>query len=342
MVPVSTKCIICYNFLMKNYKISVVINVYNLAIEYVKRSVGSIIHQQYDNFECIIVDDGSEEKFKHTKYYENIILDKRFKYIYQKNIGPGPSRSVGINAASGDYVMFLDGDDYYDVDALSFINESFNKYDADVLHFNYNIITDKTLKPVAAKTDILKFKLNNKDNIKLSDFKQIQGNKFVLKLNFLRNNNILCYEKNILHEDVYFCLLFKTLMKNIIFSENEIYFYDTTRSTSFSNNDIKNNYITFIDNIELVYNHLKDNDMFNEMFLLYVVYYLNKFIGTKYKKTFGDILFMNNLFLKNKIGIEKYHTFLWIAYKHITIGKIINIILNNKNIMKFLKKILIK
>ena len=97
-------------------KISIIIHVYNCE-EYIKKCIDSIIEQTYKDFEVIIINDGSTDNTNYIlneyKNYSNIII------INQSNHGVSYSRNVGLEKAKGDYICFIDGDDYIDKDYLS-------------------------------------------------------------------------------------------------------------------------------------------------------------------------------------------------------------------------------
>lgn len=90
-------------------KVSIVIPLYN-AEKYIEETIDSVISQIYQNWECIIVNDGS------TDNSENVVLEKiknnpKFKYYKQENSGPGRARNYGASFAGGKYLLFLDADD---------------------------------------------------------------------------------------------------------------------------------------------------------------------------------------------------------------------------------------
>jgi glycosyltransferase involved in cell wall biosynthesis len=93
-------------------KISVIVPVYN-AEEYLKNCIMSVVRQTYDNWELILVDDGSSDG---SLSIADLAAEKdeRIRVIHQKNAGPGAARNRGIKEALGDYVVFLDSDDYID------------------------------------------------------------------------------------------------------------------------------------------------------------------------------------------------------------------------------------
>ena len=95
---------------MKNPLISVVVPIYKVE-EYLQRCVDSIINQTYKNLEIILVDDGSPDSC--PKMCDNFAKqDKRIKVIHKINAGVSEARNTGLEYATGDYVGFIDSDDY--------------------------------------------------------------------------------------------------------------------------------------------------------------------------------------------------------------------------------------
>ncbi|MCI6432047.1 MAG: glycosyltransferase [Lachnospiraceae bacterium] len=92
-------------------KISVIIPVYN-SCRYLGTCVESIRKQSYENVEIILVDDGSTDGSGKVcdQFSEN---DKRVIVIHQKNAGASSARNTGLRVASGDYMMFMENDDYW-------------------------------------------------------------------------------------------------------------------------------------------------------------------------------------------------------------------------------------
>ena len=99
-------------------KISVIVPVYNVRPDFIETAVNSVLNQTYKNIEIIVVDDGSTEK--ETLDYLQALNHPAIKLIHQENKGLGGARNTGINHATGDYIGFLDADDwlspnYYEV-----------------------------------------------------------------------------------------------------------------------------------------------------------------------------------------------------------------------------------
>ncbi|WP_052343510.1 glycosyltransferase family 2 protein [Bacillus massiliigorillae] len=92
------------------YKISVIIPVYNVAM-YLSKCIDSVINQTYKNLEIVLVEDGSsDDSGEICDYYA--LQDSRIKVIHKDNGGLSDARNIGLDLATGDYISFIDSDDY--------------------------------------------------------------------------------------------------------------------------------------------------------------------------------------------------------------------------------------
>lgn len=121
-------------------KVSVIIPTYNRE-KYVKKCLESILNQTLKDIEIIIVDDGSQDN---TKEIVNSYKDKRIKYIYKNNTGIGDTRNKGISLSRGEYIAFVDIDDYIDELMLEKMYKKANKDDLDIVICNYIEINEET------------------------------------------------------------------------------------------------------------------------------------------------------------------------------------------------------
>lgn len=119
-------------------KISVIIPAYNIE-KYITRCLDSLIAQTYQDFETIIVNDGSTDK---TPEILDIYAQKHnfIKVIHKENGGVSSARIAGIKAASGDYIGFIDGDDYAEPDMFQLLISNAEKYNADISHCGYQMV----------------------------------------------------------------------------------------------------------------------------------------------------------------------------------------------------------
>lgn len=122
-------------------KLSIVIPIYNVG-KYVRKTIDSVTNQTYDNLEIVCVNDGSTDDCPQM-LSAYAAQDKRIKVVNQQNQGTYIARQVGVEAAEGDYIVFLDGDDELKPDACAQIVSMVNETDADIVQFGMTILADK-------------------------------------------------------------------------------------------------------------------------------------------------------------------------------------------------------
>lgn len=129
----------------KKYKISIIIPTYNTG-NILHRTLMSIENQSFgfENIEVLLIDDASNDNEtlniikEYCEKYENVN-----SILLSENIGsPGTSRNIGVREASADYIMFLDHDDFFELDACEKLYSEMLKKDADVVFGRYNAIDD--------------------------------------------------------------------------------------------------------------------------------------------------------------------------------------------------------
>lgn len=120
----------------KDVKFSIIIPIYNLEL-YIEECIESILDQNYLNYEVILIDDGSIDNSLYIcKKYEKRV---NFKIISTVNQGVMLARQEGLKFITGEYVLFLDGDDRVEFDLLYTLNEIISITNLDMYIFNYSI-----------------------------------------------------------------------------------------------------------------------------------------------------------------------------------------------------------
>ena len=125
----------------ENYPlITIVITIYNIK-EYLPRAIESVIKQTYQNLEILLVDDGSTDGSEMIcdKY---ALRDKRIRVIHKKNGGPSEARNVAIEQAKGEYIGFVDGDDWIEEDMYENMYLAIRQSDSQLAVCNYKEVSD--------------------------------------------------------------------------------------------------------------------------------------------------------------------------------------------------------
>lgn len=115
--------------------ISIVVAAYNVE-KYINECIKSLLNQSCDNYEIIIVDDGSTDST--AKIIDSFSGNENIKIIHKKNEGVSVARNVGIENANGKWLTFVDGDDFVDSEFIINIRKIINNIECDMIVFNYN------------------------------------------------------------------------------------------------------------------------------------------------------------------------------------------------------------
>ena len=212
-------------------KVSIIVAAYNIE-DYIKRCMYSIVNQTFKDIEIIVVNDGSTDNTLNiiNDFAKN---DARIKIIDKKNGGLIEARKSGLEIASGEYILFLDGDDWLHLEAIEKLYQEAKKDNFDIVLYNFYLAYDNNkLEEKSSFEEIVK---HEDDYLKLSLTGQIGANiwaKF-LKRKFLIDNNIE-FVKNITYaEDVATTnLLFMYSPKVSTIDENLHYYYQRENSVT--------------------------------------------------------------------------------------------------------------
>lgn len=294
-------------------KISVIIPVFNVE-KYLKQCVDSVLNQSYKNFEIILVDDGSTDS-SGQMCDEFSQKDERICVVHKENGGLSDARNVGISVASGDYMMFLDSDDYWDTKkCLEIVVSKLEQTIVDMLTFRYKkyiesekkyidclpSLDENEVSGIVSKNEILTCLLKNGLYISSACNK-------VLRTKFVKENN-LYFRKGITSEDIDWCARCMLYAQNIVYSNIDSYVY-RQREASISHSlgykniyDLKNN---IIECVKLGQNIEKKDPFYN-------IYYT--FVAYQY----GVFLLSNNLVRDADVTglVEEMRQYRWLLKFH--------------------------
>ena len=211
-----------------NKKVSVIVPVFN-AEKHLRKSVESVINQTYSNWELIIVNDGSTDSSPKIcdEYSDN---DNRIVVIHQQNFGVSMARNTGVKAATGDYVVFLDADDEFDLNLLEDNIEIIEKNEADILIFNFKHVKNGnpaengySLNEIFCGDNKTFFE-NELCRLMKFDLMNASWNK-IIRRDFLVNNNIQFDELFSIFEDAMFSVKICRYAKTICINSKSYYYY---------------------------------------------------------------------------------------------------------------------
>lgn len=210
--------------MMQDVLVSVIVPVYNVE-KYLCKCVDSLLAQTYKNVEIILVDDGGNDNCPHI-CDEYAKKDKRIKVIHKENGGLSDARNAGIDVAKGEYLCFVDSDDFVDENYVQkmVVTALENQSDLVVSNFNY-IYEDGRI--VANEFDIEAKKYSNNEII----YYLTRGRDVLplivawSKLYSRKLFDNLKFKKAILHEDEEICHKILDLAKRISIIKDKLYYY---------------------------------------------------------------------------------------------------------------------
>ena len=210
-------------------KISVIIPVYNTE-KYLKQCLDSVINQTLKDIEIICVDDCStDNSLEILEEYAN--KDNRIKIIEQEvNQGQGIAKNIGINCAQGDYIMFLDSDDWLELNACEIAYNQISQNNNDFVYFNLKFFYEKTneyktdyirLKPFISKVGMKSFCFENVDKTFMKFGEAVYK---IYKKDFLNKYDIR-FTSNKFGEDIPFYIKAVINTDNVSVIDTPLYIY---------------------------------------------------------------------------------------------------------------------
>ncbi len=222
---------------MEKDLISVIVPVYKVE-EYLEKCANSVLSQTYKNIELILVDDGSPDTC--PEICDKIAKgDKRVKVIHKKNAGVSAARNDGIKVASGEFVAFVDSDDWIELEMYEKLINKQHETQADIVFCGFNMIIDgKTCSVYEDAKERFSKEKDIRYLLRHEHLKNVGENKF------MTSGNINCFTVRFLYK--------KEIFDKVHFNEKLNYMEDVKILTEIFLN--KNLNVSYVD--DCMYNYL--------------------------------------------------------------------------------------
>jgi glycosyltransferase involved in cell wall biosynthesis len=297
--------------------VSIIVPVYNVE-KYLDKCVNSLMRQTYQNIEIILIDDGSTDK---SGDLCDSYSDTRIHVIHQENGGLSAARNEGIKVARGDFLTFVDSDDWIADDYVSFLYELLDEYKCDISICNPTYVFDLSKKRLHKNLNNELMLLDSEDALRIMLFQEHFDNSAWGKLYNRSLFSDTLFPVGHIYEDL--GTVYKLIYKSdrIIYSGEEKYYY-LQRETSISGvlfEKRKLDYLYFADEIyDFINTTYKDNDIKIAAQSRVLSVCCNLLIQIGISNEFTDIqkqlytkiinmrkglIFCNKLRLKNRIAI---------------------------------------
>ena len=246
-------------------KVSIIIPIYNVE-KYLDKCVQSVKKQTLQDIEIILVDDESPDNCPQIcdDYAKQ---DSRIKVIHKKNGGLGFARNSGLEVATGEYVTFLDSDDFVELFTYEHLLKLCTQHNLDVIYYKFERFSDE--KKVFSKgpiCEVIEYQdetikelmldiIASEPTAKVERIVQCSSCTAMYKLDIIKKNNVKFHsERELISEDMIFNLDFLKCAKKVAFNNGKYYHYrvnPTSLTNTVRTDRIEKNYI--------LYKYIKDN-----------------------------------------------------------------------------------
>lgn len=242
--------------------ISVIVPVYK-SEKYLERCIDSILSQSYSNLEVLLIDDGSPDNCPAIcdKFAE---LDNRVKVFHKSNGGASSARNVGIENATGDYICFVDSDDFITVNSIYSLWEGITENKCQYVEGICNILGRSKVKKIIPTKKIISWEKNPKDLLHyLTQIGSYSPCSKIYDAKIIRDNNLRFDENLKCSEDTLFIRQYLLYCSSMVLIPSVVYIQNTHNVESLSKKfypDFCHYYVKKMEALECLVNSLPMSD----------------------------------------------------------------------------------
>lgn len=284
--------------MMKNPLVSIIVPCYNRE-KYIETCINSVLSQDYENWECIIINDGSKDNTLNlVRSFE--LKEKRISVIDQENSGVSEARNKGIDHATGDFLFFLDSDDKLSNDVISTLVAAYEDNDIITGVITAMAFADQSIgddsQVLHPKEGNITFENNNFEVLirtMESGLTPVVQNRLYRKA-FIDENNFR-FKPGIVHEDELWFFETMLLAKNVKFVNKKTYFYRIDHQHSITKNKDDKNLESYLKIMEEIVQNYSKNERYSTIAKWYAVYI---------KKIFLDFAIRDRSILSDEVILK--------------------------------------
>lgn len=298
-------------------KISIVVPIYNTPDSFLLNNLNHLEKQTMKEIEVILVDDGSHRKTADI-CDEYVDRNSNFKVIHKKNAGLSAARNTGVNNSSGEYILFVDGDDYIEYDTCEQLYPNKNKPDVvcacmskdmrgKIKKYDYSLFKDNKL----YKDEECKFFRDNVLNF-YANISSVNGKLY--KRSFLLNNKLEHNEElKTGIEGIDFCFRLYDKAKSVLFLERYVYNYVFNDKSITETPNLDNNKLILV-GFKRIKEYIdskneKDKNTLKKLLETRIIFFLvttmiSGFFNPKIKQKYTERVKLSKAFIKDDLLIE--------------------------------------
>jgi len=207
---------------------SVIVPIYN-ASKYLQECLDSILSQDFTDFELLLIDDGSTDNSGKIcdEYAEG---DARVKVFHQKNQGVSVARNVGLDHARGEWIIFVDADDWMLAGALTVLYKASIKQNVDIVMASAKVMDENGIRPLYSYTSV-----TSSDVLNMLGHSALWG--YMFKTSIISEHHIRFVSGLAYSEDRLFCLNMAMHCKKISVTSDDVYVYRRNETSACASKD---------------------------------------------------------------------------------------------------------
>ena len=291
---------------MKNKKVSIIVPIYNVE-KYLPNCIESLVNQTYDNIEVILVNDGSPDKCIDI-CNEYAKKDNRIVVIDKKNGGVSSARNTGFDKSTGEYIVYVDADDWLEKDYIEYMINLVEKNKCD---FGLSKNCYMNLNEQQVENDIIK----KADAIEatallLSPRVEVGCWNKIYRKDFLQKNKIKFNEKQFFGEGLCYIIEVAQKANCTAIGERKVYNYRQDNITSATKKYNHNKFVNGLKSLDLIKQNLQydDNIVIDQLNIHYCLFLANALYNTLlYKK---KRMYIND-YKEWKMSAKRYYKKIW-------------------------------
>ncbi|MGM8364863.1 glycosyltransferase family 2 protein [Virgibacillus sp. W0181] len=242
-------------------RVSLIVSAYNIE-NHIRKCIESLIYQSFKDIEIIVVNDGSTDNTL-NEIQKVKKKDARINVINQSNEGAMKAREIGFKEAKGEYLLFVDGDDWLAEDAIEILYKKAKQNDYDIVCYKFYFADGESIKKSSSKNisyqmlvgdDFLKMIMTSKINPSL-------WSKFI-KRKFIINSNINFPNDIVKAEDLAFTCSLGMHNPIVCLIDEYLYYYFTARNTS-ATNSVSSTLLEVGKATNFIQQDLRNNNIYN-------------------------------------------------------------------------------
>ncbi|MCE7792675.1 glycosyltransferase [Salipaludibacillus sp. CUR1] len=278
-------------------KVSLIVAAYNIE-QYIKRCINSLVNQTFKGIEIIVVNDGSTDNTL-NEIQQMAQTDPRIKVINQTNKGVMKARETGLKKAIGEYVIFIDGDDWLAEEAIKILYKKAKQNNYDIVCYKYFFSDGEEVRKSSTK-NIAYDKITGDEFLKMIMTSKINPSLWskLMKRKFISNNNVAFPNGIKKAQDLAFSCSIGLHSPHVCLIDEYLYYYFYSRSTSVTNT-ISPIVLEVARATDFIEKQLKENNKYKD-----------------YKEEFEYLAFIHNFWVNREMIYNKKNKFSKALYKN--------------------------